>query len=142
MYIISHFVEPGSYQKFRDGRATLDEQANENSAGLSEGKSAWKQEQCRRAVYASAISQYVFKEGRKTVEPDAVLKMSGVIPHGQEEAAANADDCLQDRIENRRKLGLATAERLLALHEMHDLFADSTSFPSLGMYGLLGQQHL
>ena len=57
LYIISHFVEPGSYQKFRDGRATLDEQANENSAGPSEGKFAWKQEHGRRAVYASAISQ-------------------------------------------------------------------------------------
>ena len=71
-----------------------------------------------------------------------VLKMSGLIPHGQEETAANADECLRARVEDRRKSGLATAERLLALNEMHDLFAESTSFPSLGMYGLLGQQHL
>ena len=48
------------------------------------------------ALLAMSIAKYVFKQGRRTVRPETVLRESELLPPKPARAAANADDASQD----------------------------------------------
>ncbi|KAI9865118.1 MAG: hypothetical protein M1813_002438 [Trichoglossum hirsutum] len=101
LYIVSHFVRKGAVrpkgytlQPTRDpkkrrawwSRGNHDmarERANESkeSSGTSSPSTATEQQPLpHKAIFASAISKYVFKEGRVTVPPELVLERSSILP--------------------------------------------------------------
>lgn len=53
LWIVSHFHSPLKGKKDKDGKVTL---------------------------YATAISKYCFKDGRRTIKPEAVLRDGGLLP--------------------------------------------------------------
>ncbi|OGM43997.1 hypothetical protein ABOM_008023 [Aspergillus bombycis] len=118
LYIVSHFLKPGSHHE-------------NGTAGSEEG------------VLASAISKYVFKKGRQTVAPAEVLQFLELLEHGDNADAdadvnANADayadasiegsglglkmrgqEDQQEHLEGKQKRGLALAAHMAGLDGLH-----------------------
>ncbi|QRD91130.1 hypothetical protein F9C07_2280442 [Aspergillus flavus] len=118
LYIVSHFLKPGSHSETGTG-------------GSEEG------------ILASAISKYVFKKGRRTVTPEEVLQFLHLVEDGDHadadaDANANADAYAdasiersglgpkvrgqgdqQEHIEVKRKRGLALAAHMAGLDGLH-----------------------
>ncbi|KAI1463218.1 uncharacterized protein F4812DRAFT_463911 [Daldinia caldariorum] len=75
-------------------------------------------------IFATALSKCVFKSGRKTVSPELMLQMSGLLPSGNgAEAKASFDEAALEEIEAQRRSGLETAQ-LLAGQTQQNLEAE------------------
>ncbi|KAK6819073.1 hypothetical protein RU639_008287 [Aspergillus parasiticus] len=118
LYIVSHFLKPGSHYETGTGRS-------------------------EEGVLASAISKYVFKKGRRTVAPEEVLQFLNLVEvsdHADADADVNANadayadasierselgpkvrgqDDQQEHIEVKRKRGLALAAHMAGLDGLH-----------------------
>lgn len=93
-------------------------------------------------VYATCVSKYVLKQGRKTVLPEEFLRVCGFLGgpalgetvagsssgvdsrrgQGQDRARADAPKGGDIEVERRRVRGLELASHLAALDEGHKLF--------------------
>lgn len=103
LYIVTHFAKPSAAHSARSslypetGRVQMSTHDENQKMGSK----------CERAVFATAISKCVFKSGRKTVCPDQMLRLSGLLsPDGE------TKDC--PSIEARRRTGLLTCRALAA----------------------------
>lgn len=127
LYIATHFVRAGAgaaeassslYPEqqvpgpSKDGTATTAATATTRSP---------RPEPERQHIFATALSKCVFKSGRKTVAPEQMLRMSGLLPaaEGQEEEEEDQQGCAKpvvdmtlEEIEEQRLKGLETAEML------------------------------
>ena len=74
IYIVSHFVRPGG----SGNRATASDGLSPGEKNMAMGERIGNA--ADRAIFASAISKYVFKQGRKTILPMAVLDELGMLP--------------------------------------------------------------
>jgi hypothetical protein len=155
LYLVSHFVKPGtrlakefSDQPWRtypnDSKCSKQPQSGEKTPGSHSSSS-------ETGLYATCISKYVFKQGRKTISPVSMIEESGLLPHSfdapKETAAVpktDADAQLTPRmagkvqqtansaeeaarlteIERRRQKGMSVALHFAALDEAHALFRD------------------
>ena len=81
LYVVSHFVEKGKTRtEWLDAqwwwmaplRSKRRRRITDGKEGVSESKEP--------KIFASALSKYVFKQGRITVPPEKVLRYSGYIP--------------------------------------------------------------
>ena len=123
IYLISHFVRPSSSSK--------------PSKERSEGE-------VDPAVYATCVSKYVLKQGRKTVAPQQFLETCGFLAPLDDVASATSSsldhqkhqggdlaavtdekDALQKEVEKRRLKGLSLASHFAALDEGHKWFGGS-----------------
>ncbi|MCJ1358897.1 MAG: hypothetical protein MMC33_008897 [Icmadophila ericetorum] len=88
LYVVSHFVEKGKVRT-----EWLDEQwwwmkpLRGKRRSVTEGKGAGKEPK----IFASALSKYVFKQGRITIAPAKVLQFSGYLPPRPESHPAQPD---------------------------------------------------
>lgn len=87
LYTISHFVKKGSvrpkgyilqpWRKIKPGKSTEKIETGSNGAAAS---SDLRKTTANPAIFASAISKYVFKQGRLTVSPEKILQNSSLLP--------------------------------------------------------------
>ncbi|OTB05676.1 hypothetical protein M426DRAFT_10426 [Hypoxylon sp. CI-4A] len=127
VYIVTHFVrkdaaKPRSYSLYpeqspshsrRNSTEVSDEdllrRASVDSASSS--SSAGAEDKPDKHIFATALSKCVFKSGRKTVSPELMLQMSGLLPAGNSEDEKFNEVTLQG-IETQRQKGLETAQLL------------------------------
>ncbi|KAK4200398.1 hypothetical protein QBC40DRAFT_71563 [Triangularia verruculosa] len=116
IYFISHFVDA---DKAKPSRLT-DQDVGTTSTGTP---------QQRPVIYATSLSKYVIKQGRKTVPPDEFLVTCGLLPATQ----SGSDDVLKGtmgsgaqvawkQIEEQRQKGLELANHMAALDAGFDWF--------------------
>lgn len=104
--------------------------------------------QVQRKVFASAVSRYVFKQGRKTFPPEKMLFEYGLLPSRDSDSALESEhagkevrfeDAVDNKrptwrsIEERRKRDLAVAQLKLGWDAVHDAFEGDVSM-ALGGY--------
>jgi hypothetical protein len=133
LYVVSYFVKPASAAKM----ASLRKKKKEEKTG-DKGEMA---DLAKGMVYTSAITKFVFKEGRKTVRPADALEELGLLSASDEPAkASEAGEELWTRsqVEEQRKTGMKIAQHLIALDELHDQFEQVSEQPFLGKFGVLG----
>ncbi|KUM61880.1 hypothetical protein ACN42_g5237 [Penicillium freii] len=134
LYVVSYFVKPGSARKMPKIQASKADhpEKREEVAALAKGM-----------VFTSAITKFVFKEGRKTIRPEDALEEMGLLPEKATSEAvtlANGDMAWTwEQVEKEREAGMRTAQHLIALDDLHDQFEDVSSYPSLGKFGLVGK---
>jgi hypothetical protein len=136
LYVVSHFMLKG---KAKPAGITLSTRAGKALYPVSDVTGAVPD-----GILASAISRYVFKDGRKTVSPQEVIRDLGLIPEAHmpevtEQAAQNngmaqpkTEDDLWNyqRIELERQNGMKIAVSFTALDALHGTFSGS-SWPAL-----------
>ncbi|KAK1479653.1 hypothetical protein CTAM01_14646 [Colletotrichum tamarilloi] len=106
IYLVSHFVEadvfvPGEYAMQPGPRE------KKNKYGGIEAKDPQK------AVFASSIARYVFKNGRRTVPPEQALSRCGLLP---------ADEAKSAEVERLRLKWLPVAQLKSGWDSVHGLF--------------------
>jgi len=133
LYIVSHFMLKG---RAKPAGITLSTRAGKALYPVSDMTGAVPD-----GMFASAISRYVFKNGRKTVSPQEVMRDLGLIPeaHVTEQVAQGngisqpkAEDGIWNyqRIELERQSGMKIAVSFKALDALHGTFSGS-SWPAL-----------
>ena len=144
LYMVTHFVPAGTARPTewldpRFGRV--------RTRSAKDASGGWEAK-----IYATAVSKYVFKVGRLTVNPATVLEASGLLPErpggwttgenqvGDESADVSGVDLAVDgewdwmRVEAQRRKGMDIAAHFQALDESHALF-DGGSFGALAKAG-------
>jgi len=108
MYALTSFVEKGRVKP----KSYYLQKKQPPGAGEKEEK---KKEIDSKVIYASAISRFVFKRGRKTVPPMEMLKSSGLLP---------ADDDIEGlrKMEEIRLRRLGIAQLREGWDAVHDIF--------------------
>ncbi|KAI1850148.1 hypothetical protein JX266_004527 [Neoarthrinium moseri] len=142
LYIMIHFVEKGTV------KPRSWDLGNYGPTRTTPGESRdWE-----KKVYATALSNYIFKLGRLTIHPAIMLQGSGLLPERPcgwtsetSETAPEADgdgpaDAELERgswqwIERERKRGLRYAEHLKAMQDLHGQF-DSGEDGAIGRFPL------
>ncbi|EPS29070.1 hypothetical protein POX_f08124 [Penicillium oxalicum] len=128
LYVVSYFVKPGSARKM----ASLQTEV---------GDKCEMTDLARSMVFTSAITKFVFKDGRKTVRPADALEEMGLLSASEEvveTSEAGEDLWTRSRVEERRKTGIKIAQHFIALDELHDQFEHVSEHPFLGKFGVLG----
>lgn len=125
IYLVSHFVERGTFEPrsrlLQGGRLR-------NLPGKPEGEL----DQVQRKLFASAVSRYVFKQGRKTYPPEKMFLQCGLLPDlGRDGGKGQVD--LWRSIEVRRKRDLEAAQLKLGWDVVHNTF-DGDVTNVLGRY--------
>ncbi|KFZ17836.1 hypothetical protein V501_01545 [Pseudogymnoascus sp. VKM F-4519 (FW-2642)] len=133
LYIVSHFVEKGRFtmENYRlHGKPTTFAPERTVSLECSNSPAELKQ-----AVFATAISQFVFKNGRVTIPPAKALRGCGLLYNDGLLGSAHDDGKLEHVkwIEKRRQEWLPIAQMRQGWEAAHYLF-NSTTKLSLGMY--------
>ncbi|KAI0380192.1 hypothetical protein F5Y04DRAFT_281953 [Hypomontagnella monticulosa] len=127
IYIVTHFVrkdaaKPRNYslypeqspdQSRRSSVEISDEDGLRRSSldSLSSSNSDADDIKPEKHIFATALSKCVFKSGRKTVSPELMLQMSGLLPAGNSDEKEFDHVTLQE-IEAQRLKGLETAQLL------------------------------
>lgn len=144
LYVVTHFVPKGTARptEWLDPRF-----ASVKTRGASDAGGNWE-----KKIYATAVSKYVFKVGRFTVNPAIVLGESGLLPErpggwmSGEQQIGDVDADVTDvdlsiegewdwrRVEAQRRKGMELASQFHALEGLHELF-DGGSNGALAKYG-------
>jgi hypothetical protein len=118
MYIVTHFVRrgaarPAAYSLYPQQATQKSEWRVDSAASAGEG--LFRPE---KDLFATGLTKGVFKYGRKTVAPDYMLRISGLLPTSNEDGtdAAAVEDELRG-IESQRQRGLKMASYLTAGHQ-------------------------
>ncbi|KAI0126634.1 hypothetical protein BJ170DRAFT_414041 [Xylariales sp. AK1849] len=146
IYIVTHFVrkdaaKPRTYSLYPEqtpqgSRGSSARSSRRNSAeGLDDESlrrvsvdGSYTDSECdfkpEKQLFATALSKCVFKSGRKTVAPDLMLQMSGLLPTpaGDGEDGFKSAITLQD-IEEQRQRGFKIAQQL-AMQNQQNLEAE------------------
>ncbi|RDW58721.1 hypothetical protein BP6252_13197 [Coleophoma cylindrospora] len=172
LYIVSHFVKKGAIKPagytLSDGNWLGTASQNKSNAiqktwerkdPITSGKEMPQQSGTtnenpapiiNKAIYASAISKYVFKKGRLTLHPEICLEASGLLParpggwatiSGPAPAAQVSEvDFVGDdatwswqKVEEENMAGLRLAENFAALDGLSEVFTGSDR-QALGVY--------
>ncbi|KAF6798185.1 hypothetical protein CSOJ01_12773 [Colletotrichum sojae] len=107
IYLVSHFVKAGRFAPGEYAMQPGEIKSRKRSGGGGEEKDPQK------AVFASSIARYVFKNGRRTVPPEQVLRECGLLP---EDGAALAE------VERLRTRWLPVAQLKSGWDSVHGLF--------------------
>ncbi|KAJ5667825.1 uncharacterized protein N7477_006395 [Penicillium maclennaniae] len=137
IYIVTHFVVRGAHRPAR-----FRVQGQLNSEATARGKKRNQSDKEKgKTVFASAVSRFVFKQGRKTIAPERMLVECGLLPPATAEldceiSANDTNDCSQSErrlIEDRRKRDLDIAQLKLGWDAVYDTFEGDVS-TALGRY--------
>jgi thioesterase superfamily protein len=104
LYVVTHFVQPGVF--------VPDEYAMQPSKRRA-ARDKKKDVDPKRAVFASSVARYVFKNNRKTEAPEQALRRAGLLPTGEAEMA---------EVEEQRIRGLAVGRLEAGWEKVRDLF--------------------
>lgn len=115
IYVVSHFTKPGSN---KPTKLVLGSQEERSSS-----------ENSKDGVYATAITKYVFKQGRITCTPESVMRDCGLF---SAESGSNDGWTLEEVQEECRK-HLEIAQNFGSLDTLHDAFI-GRSGPALYFY--------
>jgi hypothetical protein len=147
VFIVSHFVKAGAVKP----REYSDQPWIGGGKVKGDKKESAVENGAHPAIYATFISKYVFKDGRKTVSPALIFQESGLMPvaptsdeHESNGSTENSDTKTKDaekvsdkeiseNIEAKRLQGLSIAQHMLALDEAHAVFTgnDDIAFARL-----------
>jgi hypothetical protein len=104
-YLVTHFVKKGA--KINPSDITLYPKQRRNlsddSAPSSRRGSDTSTTDGKGAVAATAVSKIVFKDGRKTILPNTMLELSGLMPQRNQEKAVELDDSYKDLANQSRR---------------------------------------
>ncbi|KAH8588206.1 hypothetical protein B0O99DRAFT_525415 [Bisporella sp. PMI_857] len=152
LYIVSHFVTKGETAPVackqrsskREPEVNRRRQSREN-----EGNMPFQMEKSRssKLIRASALSKYVFKQGRRTKPPEEVMKELNLIPPPPDHIFELAKDCktTEDsqeipyaewdwhRIQQENERGLKIASQFDGMDALHETFSGDSS-DALGYY--------
>lgn len=130
LYIVSHFVERN---KFRPSQFYLQKRGSEISPPLR----TLHTDDAVKKVFASSISRYVFKQGRKTFPPERMLTECGLLPlppsSKDGDLSLVGDEITWHTIEQRRKRDLETAQLKAGWDAVHNAFEGDVPM-ALGRY--------
>lgn len=112
LYIVTHFVrkdaaKPRGFSLYPGPKATCAEiqDHGNKSPDIDQDEVTADHFSCEKGLFATALSKCVFKSGRKTVSPDTMFKLSGLL-------SSDADDDETCQIEAQRLEGLKAASAL------------------------------
>lgn len=107
VYVVTHFVRKDSVVP--DEYTLYPQQGRRNSKGLNGAKFDHQ-----KGIYGTALSRCVFKQGRKTITPEIMLRLSGLLPEQTtaEQEFPGTLDWTPHRMEEERKRGLEVARQL------------------------------
>ncbi|KAH7074744.1 hypothetical protein BKA63DRAFT_471245 [Paraphoma chrysanthemicola] len=121
IYVVSHFAKPGSNNI---GRTILGRQ-NEKPYGVNH-------DDC---IYATAVTKYVFKQGRQTCSPESVMHECSLLPprsttegpEGLTNGCSNITQALDehwtwDKVQAERNKHLKVAQNFAALEDLQETF--------------------
>ncbi|PYI09551.1 hypothetical protein BO78DRAFT_404788 [Aspergillus sclerotiicarbonarius CBS 121057] len=113
MYLVSHFVERGVFEPGFVGDGDGKEGEGDN-------------EMMRKKVFATCVSRYVFKQGRRTYPPERMLRECGLL--GKRAVSPGTEE-----IEERRRRDLDKAQLKLGWDAVHEAFEGNVR-AALGRY--------
>lgn len=123
IYIVSHFVPSG---KFVPSRCLLKPGTEVRSDKKERATGEYGKE-----IYASCVARYVFKSGRRTIPPEAVIQKCDLLPS---RANTSQDDNMSmGEIENIRREALPIAQLERGWDAVHGLFTGGGGL-ALGYY--------
>ncbi|KAI1204814.1 uncharacterized protein F4807DRAFT_465317 [Annulohypoxylon truncatum] len=112
IYVVTHFVRKGAVKP--KNYSLYPEQF---PGQILAEKSSSSDENCDvgsdKVIFATALSKCVFKAGRKTVSPETMFQISGLLPAGNSDDK-EFDEVTLRQIEEQRQKGLVTAQSLTA----------------------------
>ena len=87
LYLVQHFVRPGVVKKgpyllqpWRRHQKGKPEPTGGDANGIVKDETRTTSTPPHPAIFATVIAKYVFKQGRKTIQPERVLRASGLLP--------------------------------------------------------------
>ncbi|KAB8264967.1 hypothetical protein BDV32DRAFT_145002 [Aspergillus pseudonomiae] len=125
IYIVSHFVKRGA---FPHRRFLLQPNTPGDRTRPKPGTDTSPEKQ----VFASAVSRYVFKQGRKTFPPEQMLVECGLLP-SKDSMSEGEGVATWSGIEERRKRDLEAAQLKIGWDAVHNTF-DGDATKVLGRY--------
>ncbi|KAI0849674.1 hypothetical protein F5Y00DRAFT_269072 [Daldinia vernicosa] len=129
IYIVTHFVrkdaaKPKNYSLYPEQSLSQSRRNSTTESGVSSNSSNTDDEvKPDKHIFATALSKCVFKSGRKTVSPELMLQMSGLLPAGTSGEKSFDEATIMQGIEAQRQKGLETAQ-LLAGQTQQNLEAE------------------
>ena len=123
IYIVTHFVrknanKPSSYVLYPQAtKSQLRTRKGVLSGSRDHSSGTPAHSTPEKDIFATALSKCVFKSGRKTISPDTMLQLSGLIPESADQGGELAG------IENRRLEGMKLAS-ILAIQNQKALEAE------------------
>lgn len=118
LYLVTHFVEAGRFGP--------DEYVMQPRRGKGGGSSQWSKKDGAdmfKAVFASSVARYVFKNNRKTIPPEQALTRAGLLP---------TDDAELAEVERLRVKGLPVGKLEAGWDVVRDAFEPGPA--ALGWY--------
>jgi hypothetical protein len=115
IYVVSHFTKPGSNKPTKLVLGSKEERAGEENS--------------KDSVYATAITKYVFKQGRITCTPESVMKDCGLFP----DEAGPSDGWSLEQVQDECNKHLEVAQNFGSLDVLHDAFV-GRSGPAMYFY--------
>jgi hypothetical protein len=133
LYVVTHFVPKG---KFLPAGYEL-QSMPKTSKRTSTRDEANGNDEAKRDVFASAISRYIFKLGRKTVTPEDMFRRCGLLhahDHAEsEDRQVEADAKVVEKVERARTEALPIARLENGWDSVHALFDGNDTY-ALGRY--------
>lgn len=137
IYIVTHFVVRGAH---RPAKFCVQGQLNSEASARGRGNHKIDKEK-GKTVFASAVSRFVFKQGRKTIAPEKMLVECGLLPSANAELDGetsanytNGDSRSKwQLIEERRKRDMEIAQLKSGWDAVYDTFEGDVS-TALGRY--------
>ncbi|KAL9572254.1 hypothetical protein ACKAV7_003605 [Fusarium commune] len=116
LYVVTHFVKPGVFQPTE---FVLQPYKKPKAAKAQEREDV----DTLKAVYASSVARYVFKNNRRTIPPEEALQKSNLISN---------DEVRLANIEKERASSLAVGRLEAGWEAVHNCFQPTK--PALGWY--------
>ncbi|KAI1325233.1 hypothetical protein F5Y16DRAFT_401696 [Xylariaceae sp. FL0255] len=115
IYIVTHFVKkdaavPKTYSLYPEQSPAPSRRNSEENSDMDtqEFNTTTGDEEPRKLIHATALSKCVFKTGRRTIAPELMLEMSGLLPtKGQEDSEVE-----QEAIREQQRKGMEVARLL------------------------------
>lgn len=114
LYVVTHFVRAGAFSP--------EEYVMQPHKRGKRGSNK-KEVDRPKAVFASSVARYVFKNNRKTISPEEVLRDVGLLPH---------DETALQEVESSRVKSLAVGRLEAGWDAVHDSFEPGSA--ALGRY--------
>jgi hypothetical protein len=144
LYIISHFVrsgavKPTTYRLKSSSKPSRGTSKSSSSTAALNGNEkdthmfTCTEELSKKVVFASAISKYVFKQGRRSIMPKVVLQELDLLP-AETGLSGNAHEWDAARVELERAKGMELAGLFASLDGLHGRFSGGSA-AALGRFG-------
>jgi hypothetical protein len=152
LYIVSHFVRAGAVKptSYRLAGPSSTSKRSRKAESDAEKKHPFSctEAESKKFGFASAISKYVFKQGRKTIPAEDVLRELNLLPFESDPSsdlkangfgtASGSEDSVWDlkRVQQENHRGLQLANLFNGLDGLHEVFSGNSA-AALGKFGPL-----